>query len=710
VLTIDFETRSEVDIKKTGAERYAEDPTTEILCLAYADETQSGVWLPGDPFPELIREAIDAGKIIEAHNAGFEKAIWAKIGVARLSWPAIPDRLWRCTLAACSRLALPRGLNEAGEALGLPIRKDTEGGKIMLQLSKPRKPTKTNPARWDNSPAKFARLLSYCAQDVAAEMALSKSIPGLTPFELEIWQLDQKINSRGIRVDREAVEAALGCVKAMLKSAGESLGEITGGSVETPTQAARLVQWLTARGVPIPNLQKETVSDWLAKDLPPVARLVLEIRASAGRSSTGKLQAMLDRVCSDGRIRGSLVYHGAATGRWAGAGIQIQNFPRGTLSPDEIEIAHSLFQTEDPEALDLVLGSPLEVVSSSLRSMIIPDPDKTLLVGDFSQIEARAAAWAAGESELVEAFRLGEDPYKPMAAKIYNVPLESVTKNQRQLGKVAILGCQYGLGFRGFQAAVKTMAGQVVSPKFSKAAVKAYREANPKIKAIWGELNTAAIRTIETGQPHRVNRFEIRMGSGKLARTLQIQLPSGRVLHYWDPELIQIIAPWSIGYRADLKIAPDKIEAVENLDIDLGEPEKGDWFTGCRIPASELAAVRKLADIHGLEKLEPKYINQIQYWGVDSVKRKWAPLRTYGGSLFENVVQAIARDFLAEAMLRIEKAGFPIIGTVHDEIICERKPRAGALNEFETLLKVSPKWGAGCPLSVEVFEAKRYRK
>lgn len=708
MFTIDFETRSRVDLKKSGAFRYAADPSTEILCLAYADETGlARVWIPGNAPPSDLLIAIREGGFIEAHNAGFERAIWGAICVGRYGWPPVAPKQWLCSLAKCSALALPRGLDQAGAALGLKAKKDVEGGKIMLQLCKPRKPTKANPEEWDNSPAKLARLYDYCAQDVRAEQAISGAIPPLSPMEKRIWQLDQTINARGIYIDREAVENALAIVQQATATAESGWAKLTGGAVTAPKQTARILKWLNDNGCPAPNLKKETVADLLETDLAPEVREALELRAGSSGSATSKLTAMLLRMEADNRIRGGLVYHGAATGRWAGAGLQTQNFPRGDLQPFEIATAIDLMETRDPEALALVLGPPLGVVTSCLRGMITAAPGARLLVGDFAQIEARVAAWLAGEADLVEAFRRGEDVYKPMAAKIYAKPVEEVTKTERQLGKVAVLGCQYGLGFQGFRATAKTMAGQVVSPKFARATVKAYREANPKIKAIWGELNRAAIAAIDSGQPQRVGRLELYLAG----ETLKIKLPNGRALTYWYPELKTVMAPWSVGFEGPVRIGdnPETRETLENAGVEIGEQDSRPGWYFCRIPDSAIPAFRALKWRAELTRMEPKYLQQVTYWGVDSVRRKWAQLRTYGGSLFENVVQAIARDFLAEAMLRVEAAGYPITMTVHDEIVAERKT-GGYLREFETLLKVSPKWGAGCPLAVEVFESFRYRK
>jgi DNA polymerase bacteriophage-type len=714
VWTIDFETRSRVDIRRAGSSKYARHASTSVLCLAYSNGADVALWTPRSLITELesspplpLFQAINRGELIEAHNVGFERQIWYHICHKRMGWPAIHDDQWRCSMAGCCRLALPRALGQVGGALGLPVRKDDEGHGIMLQLSKPRKPSKSNPAEWVNDPGKFQKLYEYCMQDVRSEMAISRSLPELPINEMKIWQLDQKINERGIKVDRQAVENALACVNAELDNACQDLSKLTDGQATTPNQNKRLLNWLASQGCEIPNLRKETVAAWIERDdLNPLAREVLLVRSAAGKSSTAKLKAILERVDEDGRVRGNLVYHGAATGRWAGSGIQIQNFPRGTLSPEAIEVVHKLLPLQDSQAIDLVVGPPIEVISSSLRSMMVADQGHRLMVGDFAQIEARVAAWIAGQDDLVESFRRGEDVYLPMASKIYNREIGEHDKKERQVGKVAILGCQYGLGAKGFQGAVKTMTGLEVDKKFAKAVVKVYRAANPRIKAIWAELNTACIRTIETRQPHRVGMLEMQMGKN----TLQIKLPSGRSLHYWYPELKQVIAPWSEGYIGAIKLSDLEKTWAEEWDIELGDDLGQGWYDDCDVSKEAFKLLAQHGIEHNLEKKERKFIKQIEYWGVDSQKKKWSPIRTYGGSIFENLVQGIARDFLAEAMLRIEGAGYPIIGTVHDEIISEVPKSHRSLSEFEELLRIVPNWGKGCPIDVEVFESERYRK
>lgn len=706
MIYLDFETRSRADLKKCGTSVYARHASTEILCLAWgrkADEIF--LWTPADPKPEVLLDAIAWGEEIEAHNVFFERNIWRWICHERFGWPDVPFEKWRCSLAACSRMTLPRSLGDAGKALGLDQQKDDAGHKLMMRMCKP-----LPNGSFDSDPAKLARLYEYCKQDVRAEMAIAEAIESLSGPELRVWQLDQRINLRGLAVDRPAIKSAMRIVERTQGECGDRLKWITQGRIQTPKQVQEIVKIVTAEmGEPIADLAKETVDEWLGRDdLTPLCREVLEIRKVASKASTAKLTAMLERCDEDGRVRGNLVYHGAATGRWSGSGIQIQNFPRGTLAPWEIEIVHDLLPGENGDLMDLLLAPPIDCISSSLRSMIMAEPGKRLLVCDFASIEARVLAWLAGEEELLSLFAANGDTYKAMASKIYEVEESEVTKPQRQLGKTAILGCGYGMGHKAFRAACKLMAGIEIDQPFARKVIKAYREANPSIQAFWSDLNTACVRAVETQKEHRVGRLEVSCDGC----WLKIKLPSGRKLHYREPDLVEVVAPWSEGYEgtiyADESVAP-KLEALE---IEVGERFVNRW-EGCTVPKSSMLALVKLIGRDAakeLRKREPQYIKQIEHLGVNSLSKKWGKVRTYGGKLVENVTQAVARDFLAEAMVRVENAGYEIVASVHDEILCERTIGEGSLAQFEELMRVVPKWGNGCPIEVEGFESIRYRK
>jgi DNA polymerase bacteriophage-type len=712
VITIDFETRSTVDLRKCGTSVYARHASTEILCLAYCFGNEPvRLWMPGGDDPAALLDAVSWGvELIEAHNVFFERNIWRWICHERMGWPDVKSENWRCSMAACCRLTLPRSLDEAGAALSTAQRKDAEGHKLMMRLSKPRKPTKTDPSLWDNDPEKLQKLYSYCKQDVRAEREISHRIEPLAGAELKLWQIDQRINLRGLCVDRNALKNALAIVDQTYAECCETVEMLTQGKIKTPKQVAAILGFIESQTGERPeNLSAEVVSNWLGRDdIPLLVRRVLEIRQEASKASTAKIKAMLDRCDGDGRVRGNLVYHGAATGRWAGSGIQIQNFPRGGLSVEEIEIVHRLLPRRSGKTLDLLLGPPIECISSSLRSVIRAAPGNRLLVCDFASIEARVLAWIAQQGDLLDVFVRNGDVYKAMAAKIYDKDEKEITKQERQLGKVAILGLGYGMGWKAFVGTCHRMAGVTIDAKTSKRVVKIYRDANSKIKEFWGSLGTACIRSIETQEPHRVGRLSITCE----ANCLKIKLPSGRCLHYRDPSLRDVIAPWSVGYKGSVFGPASLLPELEALGVDVGndhDEELGGW-SDCDVPARVNHKLAALGIKAALKKKELKYIKQIEFKGVDPLTKKWTTLKTYGAQLVENVVQAIARDFLAEALFRCEKAGYEAVATVHDEIVCERKMEEGSLIEFENLIREVPRWGLGCPIEVEGFESMRYRK
>ncbi len=875
MIVLDFETRSTCDLRKCGSSVYAGHESTEILCLAWSRRNPSPeLWVPGEPMPADLRDAIEAGEIFVAHNVSFERQIWKRICHDRMGWPDVPFEQWRCTLSECSRLTLPRSLDGAGAALGLTAQKDDAGHRLMLKMCKPRKKTKHNSATWHESPEDLQRLYEYCKRDVDTQTELAMTVDPLTDAELKVWQLDQRINLRGIPVDRDAITQALEIVSSVQAKTNRKLALLTGNKVKTSRQVKAMRDYLASEcDLEIPDLSAGTVRDALNSNISGEAREILELRQQASKASTAKLQAFLNRCDEDNRVRNNLVYHGAATGRWAGAGVQIQNFPRGILNPSEIECVHDLLDSS--ESMELLLGSPMDCISSSLRSFIRAEDGKRLLVCDFASIEARVLAWIAGQDDLVAVFRDGGDVYKVMASSIYDVSVEEVTKRQRQIGKMAILGLGYGMGFRAFALACKTMAGVDVDLKFAKQVVKAYRDQNERIVAFWRELNSAAIRAVETQKPHRVGRLEITSDE----EWLRIQLPSGRQLHYREPELVEVVAPWSDGYDAEIPADPEDEEELTEIGVDLGPWIRG-AFRGCFVPKRSLSGVKDFLDpfrvaireqkekeererkggfdrlkpkeksavevvaaeyevdpvllyhaaeaqflealahyeswkgvlrssrqslsldaakcrqveesgrdhstvpgfdmcldelvnnhseldwgsdpadklwtllragfvaspkitdedilnrsadyvqrlgptaeaedpyleaeaddVDGLKlsQREPQYLKQIQYMSVN-LGRKWSRTRTYGGKIGENVVQAIARDFLVESMLRLEQANYPIIATVHDEVISEVPDGQGSLEEFESIMAQVPSWGRGCPIGVEGFESARYRK
>lgn len=674
--TIDFETRSAVKIRMSGSWRYSVDPSTEPLCLAYRlphwKAQRVELWHPAfphlgieeshDPLRELF-DWIQHGEAIEAHNAFFERGIWTNIMVPRFGWPSIQWNQWRCSAAKAAACALPRGLDEAATALRLAIRKDAEGHKLMLKLSKPRKPRKKELETWlkKHGHAKmprlyyeskewFERLWAYCRQDVLAEEALSDRLPDLPPLEQEMYLLDQLLNERGFRLDMGAVETALWLLKHESTVLNGELATITEGAVEKATQRDRLLAWFHTQGLELEDTQKTTIDDLLKIEdhvMPTPVRRALEILRALGRSSTAKYQSMKAWVCPDQRVHGGLLYHAASTGRWSGQGIQPQNFPRGTVKAP-MELLWEFLMTRDIEAIVGEFGSVSEPLSTALRGAIVASPGKHLFVADYAAIEARVLFWLARDEDALDIFRRGEDIYCEMATEIYD---RTITKEhdpqERQLGKATILGCGYQMGASKFVATAATY-GVVIDDDFSKVVVDTYRSRFFKVKNFWYDTERCAIEAVE--HPRRI----VKCGRVKWVfenRFLWCELPSGRRLAYADPKIQTVTPSW--GGTKDA----------------------------------------------------------LTFMGINSYTKQWARQTTYGGSLVENITQAVSRDLMAAAMARVEATGrYAVLLTVHDEVVAEAHPVLGDLKEFESLITVLPDWATGLPIEAEGYTGPRYHK
>jgi DNA polymerase len=654
-LSIDFETRSTVDLRAAGAYRYAEHPSTDVWCMAWAvDDGEPAIWTPspathGNTVPDVVSHAATQGWEMRAFNANFERLIWNTIMVPRYGFPALPLEAWHDTAADAAAMALPRSLGECAAVLGVAEQKDESGSQLAIRMSKPRS-TKGGEVIWWDVPERLALLYEYCKQDVRTERAIYRATRRLSPAERQVYLLDQRINDRGVALDLGLIRAARKIVAVGLERVNADVHVLTGGAVpNVVTKPGDLKAWLATHQIEIDSARKSVVRDLLAGDLPDPVRLVLESRAEAGRSSVAKLKKMQETVCADGRVRGTLFYHAAGTGRWGGRGIQPQNFTRPIVANPERYV--ELVRSGDHELVD-AFEPPLPLIASLLRGMLVPAPGYRFLVGDFAQIEARVLAWIAGQEDLVRAFRNKEPIYERMAALIFGCPVEEIGKGERrQLGKNTELGCGYGMGADTFATQAWERDGTRVEPELAKRAVRAYRDNRRRITNFWFLLDGACLRAVrnpgtvtEVPTPTVPVRFVVR------GKYLYLILPSGRPLTFAKPRIRPRETPW-------------------------GE-------------------VRDAVVVEG----------------VDSQTHRWHAYALYGGLLTENVVQALARDLLAGAMLRLERAGYPCVLTVHDEIVCETANEVGSLQTFTNMMRTAPRWAAGCPIDVDSWEGDRYGK
>lgn len=667
-LHCDFETYSAIDLKAQGLDVYARDLSTGVHCMAYAfDDEPVGIVGGSEPnFERMtasrlrIEKHVRSGGLVYAHNAPFEWAIWNFILVPRFGWPELKIEQMRCTMAMTYAMGLPGSLEAAAPALGIAQRKDGAGKRIMLKWCRPKPDGKM--WRPEDDPEQFAALCRYCAQDVEVERALHGRLMELSTSEQSLWNLDHRINQRGIQVDLPSVEMALCLVDAEKERLNQAMLQVTGGVVGSCTEVQLLVKWIRSQGVDMKGVAKSEVLDTLDGDLPANVRTALELRKEAAKSSTAKLAAMKERASADGRVRGIHQFHGASTGRWAGRGIQVQNFPRPRASVKAKDVTEIIDHLGDRAYVDMLYGPVMDALADSLRGMLIAPPGKDLIAADFSAVEARVLAWLAGEESVLQIFRTHGRIYEHAAAGIYRCDIHDVTKEQRQIGKVAVLALGYGGGVGAFQSMAKDYFIKVPDSQADEIK-QAWRLAHPKIVNYWYDLERAAIAALQEGGKQTAGPAGREVAFKKSGSFLWCKLPSGRVLCYPYPEMRVVTTPWG---------------------------EEKDALTYMTVVSNPKAKIIEDPNSNGT----------------------WKRISTYGGSLAENVTQAVARDLLAEAMKRLEKAGFEIVMHCHDEVVAEIDETSdeATLKRIEGIMAEVPVWAMGLPLAAEGWRGKRYRK
>lgn len=664
-LFIDFETRSELDLRQVGLHNYARHTSTDVWCMAWAlGDAEPSLWAP--PFncpPAVHNHVFDGGRVV-AHNAPFELAIWNNIMVPRYGWPELKPEQTFCTMAMAYAMGLPGNLEDAALALGLAVLKDTEGRALMLRMCRPR-----SPGVWWDEPDKLARLYAYCQQDVRVERELGKRLLPLSEQERKVWLMDYAINQRGVQVDIPTAKAAMAMAETVKERCNVELAKVTAGSVQTVTAVAALKEWIAAQGVPVDSLAKQDVVDILdAGNLPANVARALALRQEAGKASTAKLDRMVDAAGDDGRLHNLYQYHGAATGRWAGRGVQVHNLPRDMPPRDTVDRILSLVRSGEYEAIDAIYGPPLSVISRCLRSFFKAPDGKVLVSGDWANVEGRGQAWFAGEQWKLDAFRAadagtGPGIYELAYSRMFGVPVESVKNpsEERQVGKVSELAFGYQGGVGSFHVMAKTYGVKVSDFDADKFKI-AWRGAHPAVVKTWYEIQRAAINAVKNpGEKYSCGHVG-RQATFKTAGSfLWCQLPSGRVLCYPYPKILQ--------------------------------GEYGPQLTYMTVPSPDDKKKGKI--IH-----DPKNTNN------------WARVSTYGGSLFNNIVQGFCRDILAECMVRLSDAGAAVVLHTHDDInleVAEAKSE-GARAAMEQMMQTPPAWAAGFPLFAKVDVMTRYGK
>lgn len=702
-----------------GTPVYAEHPSTEILCLYYDLKDGRGrrAWYPGTPEPlDLIRH-IAAGQPIEAHNITFEFWIWNMICVRRYGWPPLQLSQCHCAMAKAKRYALPGALGNLTKVLGT-AQKDKRGQQLIQLLCRPN--------NWTKDRRYFRRttvtdmplhmeIYDYCDSDIVAEAGASSRVPDLTPYERRTWEVDQTINLRGVQVDTEAMAACIDVLGQTTVRYNAELARITGGTVEAATKTMPMRAWLGGQGLQLPDMKAETVEATLKRDdLPPQCRRVLEIRSILGGANVKKLYTLARQVSSDGRLRDQYSYCGAdRTGRWSAGGVQLQNLtskgpkscrcgacggffgfgdhlqgmpacPRcGSFTihrqPDwtveAVEYAIRDIQTRDLDRIIDIWGDPAAVLAGCLRGLFIAKPGHDLICADFSAIEAVVAACISRCQWRIDVFNTHGKIYEMSAAKTTGKTLEYYVEYKQQhghhhedrkkVGKIFELALQYG----GWLGACRAFGSEMPDNEL-KEAILAWRAASPEIVDMWG------------------GQFRW-CGPGK-----------------WD-------------YRPELfGLEGSAIQAILNPGqwfghIDIGYIVRDDVLF-CRLPSGRFLQYHRPKLVPAEDKLRrgPAWAITFEGFNTDTKKgpRGWIVMETYGGSLFENVVQGIAADIQAGALVRLEDNDYPVVMHTHDEGTGEVPEGWGSVEEMEAIMAQRPEWASWWPIRAAGWRHKRYQK
>lgn len=710
-LVIDFESRSLIDIKKCGMYIYWQNPYTEVMMLSVKKDLEpTRVWVP-PAFRHLCSTEIEddeleqlmqtADKII-AHNAGFERQGF-KYGMTKLGFSDIPLEKVRCTQAQALMCALPRNLDAVARIVsGGKYLKDEDGHKLMLKMSKPRafvkkeceellpsliaegllpedavwKDVKTLQSKFLENTAvgiidaklaekfivyrcieeDFRRLVEYARQDSQVERMVYDKLPKMPEPEIEVWQLDQRINDRGVAVDRASCEGIKKAVNLYVEQLSKHAIEITGGKVTSMKSPSSILSWLRERGIDTDSIDKEAVNFLLTLELPDDVREFLEIRQKTGKSSVAKYDALLNYSSYDGRARGLFAYHAASTGRWGGQGPQPQNLARPSEKnfvkcgeDDERREVHAdksdvaLLASCDFDFVQMFWKDPMVLASDLIRPMMVAKEGYQLICSDYSSVEARGLAWLAGQEDVLEKFRLGYEVYKIAAAGIFKIPYEQVDGGgkgpQRQIGKCAILSCGYG---GGWGAMLRFNADRLgLTEEEGREIVKAWRQSNDKIVKFWYALRDGALDAMKfPGDRIHVRKISFR----KRGSFLTMRLPSGRDLYYPNAQVEMCDMPWE--------------------DEATGKPAQQKLVTAMTLTAAKQWVRRPLSHV----------------------------------TLSENATQAFCRDLLVYGMMELEAAGYEIVMHIHDEVPAEVPMGFGSVKDFERRMGKVPPWAEGMPL------------
>lgn len=659
-LSIDIETFSSVDLKQEGLYKYAESDDFEILLFAYKLGNQpvevvdlaSGYEIP----PKILEALYDNTVTKSAYNASFEMVCINRY-LQSINKPIIPPEQWEDTMFLSSYAGYGGSLKTTAELLDLPVeaQKDRTGTQLINRFSKPRKPTakdKRTRVKPKDDPEAWAKFIEYNRQDVVVEATIREKLKDIEiPLkEKKAFLLDHKIMSSGVLIDTDLVQAALDLDAEEKKRLKDEITVLSG--VENPKSNIQITKWLSSQlGYEVKSIRKETVPD-LIKECEdnnlPNAVAVLKLRQEFNKTSLAKYKSLNRMVCSDNRIRGMLQFYGSRTGRWAGRGVQVQNLPRNYIS--SISCARDLLKSRNFEGLKLIYGDNLSDIASQLiRTVFIPSPGKTFAVADYSAIEARVIAWLSGESWRVQAFLNNQDIYCVSASQMFDIPLEKILDKKAPEHNLRAQGKVAELAL-GYQGGANAIARM----DFNNAIPE---EDRPKIVKQWREKSQ------------------------------------------------QIVSLWQ-------KCETASIEAIRTPGTEFNVNNKVSFKAENNTLIVTLPSGRKLYYPKAKLGINPFGRDSFEYEGLNQTSHKVEVIYMYGGKMVENIVQAIARDCLSEALLRLDKAGFTIKFHVHDEAILEVDSDIAEeeLNRAISIMCEETEWAKGLPLNAAGFTSDFYMK
>jgi DNA polymerase len=670
ILGLDFETYSGADIK-VGSDAYAAHVSTGIHCAAWAFGERKdgrlvvvdeGHWKPGDKLPLGVLQHIANNGFVCAHNCTFELSILRHVAHPRYGWPTVPLASWVDTAALAALCGLPVKLSGLARALGTKSQKDTDGAQVMKALMRSTK----GPDGWV-APVptgdQLERLIKYCQLDVRTMLEVLSRLPGTTAEEHAVRHVDLKVNGRGVMLDQLLAHNIAVMSKRRAEELSAQIVEITGGAVAKASATPTLKAWLIeqdvvlaekprANGKSTVSIDRNAIDKLLEQPLiEPRIEAVLERRVEASKAtSLAKVLRVPEMVGADGRMRYALRYCGAHTGRWSSAGLQLHNMPKVPKAQKAMldDLRRAVCVGDYDAARMIAKPNLMQGLSWLLRSLVIAAPGKDLIGSDYSAIEARVLAWLAGQADVLQMFALGQD--------VYTADAKAIGSEDRQLGKVCRLALGYGMGAVKFCNTAASY-GIELPLKMAREIQLNWRGANANITKLWADLEQACHFHATQRGTTVVGRLQV-MGTKSCVR---IVLPSGRSLFYWHP----------------------RVQTV----------------------------TRKVETVDAEGKLQRKEVTmaEFQFFTPGPDKEYMVEEGSYGGKLVENVTQAVARELMAAALVRLEDSEYETVLHVHDSITAEINEGKGGLIEFGALMLASPDWAKDLPMAVDSYRAKSFK-